>query len=69
MKCLSKIFLSVGLLLLAVAASAQTITFTNGVQKFTSLTSTTVNLNGRCELWVLIARPGCVCLRQRAWTS
>ncbi len=31
-------------------ASAQTIT--NGVQKYASLTSTTVNMSGRCELWV-----------------
>ena len=33
-------------------AGAQTITFSNGVQKYASLTGTTVNLSGRCELWV-----------------
>src|SRR6185369_13822807 len=31
---------------------AQSITITNGVQKYASLTSTTVNMSGRCELWV-----------------
>ena len=33
-------------------ALAQTITITNGVQNYASLTSTTVNMSGRCELWV-----------------
>ena len=37
---------------LPLVAGAQTITLTNGVQKYASLTSTTVNLSGRCELWV-----------------
>jgi len=37
---------------LALVADAQTITLTNGVQKYVSLTSTTVNMSGRCELWV-----------------
>lgn len=40
------------LLCLASAAGAQTLTITNGVQKYGSLTSTTVNLSGKCELWV-----------------
>jgi autotransporter-associated beta strand protein len=31
---------------------AQTVTITSGVQKYASLTSTTVNMSGRCELWV-----------------
>ncbi len=34
------------------AAIAQTLTITNGVQKYASLTSTTVNMSGKCELWV-----------------
>ena len=34
------------------AVRAQTITLTNGVQKYASLASTTVNMSGRCELWV-----------------
>ena len=42
---------TVGLLLLAFAASAQIIKFTNSVQEFTKLTSTTGNLDGRCKLW------------------
>src|ERR1043165_4077197 len=33
-------------------AGAQTITITNGVQKYASLTSTTVNMSGRSELWI-----------------
>ena len=37
---------------LSLTASAQTITFSNAVQKYASLTSTTVNMSGRCELWV-----------------
>ena len=37
---------------LSLVADAQTITLTNGVQKYASLTSTTVNMSGRCELWV-----------------
>ncbi|HEU5395860.1 MAG TPA: hypothetical protein VFV81_01745, partial [Verrucomicrobiae bacterium] len=40
------------LLGLSVTAGAQTITITNGVQKFGSLSGTTVNMSGRCELWV-----------------
>jgi autotransporter-associated beta strand protein len=37
---------------LSLVANAQTLTLTNGVQKYASLTSTTANLSGRCELWV-----------------
>ena len=37
---------------LSLAAGAQTLTITNGVQKYASLTSTTVNMSGKCELWV-----------------
>lgn len=37
---------------LPVAAEAQTINITNGVQKFASLTSTIVSMSGQCELWV-----------------
>src|SRR6516162_7676906 len=33
-------------------AVAQTLTITNGVQKYSSLTSTTVTMTGKCELWV-----------------
>src|SRR5690349_10634077 len=33
-------------------AVAQTLTITNGVQKYASLTSTTVTMTGKCELWV-----------------
>ena len=36
----------------SVAAIAQTINITNGVQKYASLTSTTVNMSSKCELWV-----------------
>ncbi|MGC3961174.1 MAG: glycosyl hydrolase [Verrucomicrobiota bacterium] len=37
---------------LAIPANAQTVTLTNGVQRYASLTSTPVNMSGRCELWV-----------------
>jgi hypothetical protein len=37
---------------LPLSASAQTVTLTNGVQKYGSLTGTTVNMSARCELWV-----------------
>ena len=37
---------------LPLMADAQTLTITNGVQKFAALTSTTVNMSGRCELWL-----------------
>ena len=33
-------------------APAQTITITGGVQKYASLSGTTVNMSGKCELWV-----------------
>lgn len=33
-------------------AVAQTLTITNGVQKYGSLSSTTVTMSGKCELWV-----------------
>jgi len=36
----------------ALAAGAQTINITGGVQKYASLTGTMVNMTGRCELWV-----------------
>ena len=39
-------------LVLSLAANAQTLTITNGVQKYASLSATTVNMSGRCELWV-----------------
>ena len=45
-------FVSVALASLALAAEAQTLTLTNGVQKYASLTSTTVNMSESCELWV-----------------
>ncbi|HUZ07104.1 MAG TPA: hypothetical protein VMV89_06400, partial [Candidatus Paceibacterota bacterium] len=37
---------------LSLVAGAQTMTFSNGVQKYASLTGATVNMSGRCELWV-----------------
>lgn len=37
---------------LSLSAGAQTIKLANGVQKFASLTGTTVNMSGQCELWV-----------------
>lgn len=37
---------------LSLAVDAQALTITNGVQKYASLASTTVNMSGRCELWV-----------------
>ena len=42
----------VAMFAVATAGTAQTLTITNGVQKYASLTSTTVNMSGRCELWV-----------------
>lgn len=39
-------------LCLPVSLMAQTLTITNGVQKYASLAGTTVNMSGRCELWV-----------------
>lgn len=47
--------MSAALALLPLAVSAQTLTITNGVQKYASLASTTVNMSGRCELWVTSA--------------
>jgi len=38
--------------LLSFAATAQSLTITNGVQKYASLTGATANLSGKCELWV-----------------
>ena len=46
----------------SLVAGAQTITLTNGVQKYASLASTKVNMSGRCELWVTNSStplPGC----------
>ena len=42
-------------------ASSQTLTITNGVQKYAALASTTVTMSNRCELWVTNATPlsGC----------
>ncbi len=37
---------------LSLVADAQTIVLTNGVQKYASLTGATVNMSGRCELWI-----------------
>lgn len=58
--------LSLGGLIMAItgislAASGQTLTITNGVQKYASLTSMTVNMSGKCELWATNAAPltGC----------
>ena len=36
----------------ALGAGAQTISFSAGVQKYGSLTNTTVSMSGLCELWV-----------------
>ena len=47
-----KQFLLATLLTLPLLASAQTITITNGVQKYGSLAGTTVTMSNRCELWV-----------------
>src|SRR6185436_10648863 len=33
-------------------SQSQTLTITNGVQKYASLTNTAVNLSGKCELWL-----------------
>src|ERR1017187_9855346 len=44
--------LPVLILALLHSASAQPLTLTNGVQKYASLASTTVNMSNRCELWV-----------------
>ena len=37
---------------LSVAAGAQTLTITSGVQKYGALTNITADLSGNCELWV-----------------
>jgi len=37
---------------LSLVAAAQTLTITEGVQKYGALTRTTVNMSGKCELWV-----------------
>ena len=43
------------------AASAQSVTITNGVQKYASLASTSVVMSNKCELWVTNSSPlsGC----------
>ncbi len=59
----NRIVVLVALALSSLAVTAQTLTITNGVQKYASLASTTVNLSGRCELWVTNAATpltGCV---------
>ncbi len=57
--CTAAIFTSA--ILLPVTSSAQ-LTITNGVQKFASLTSTTVTMSNKCELWVTNITPlsGCI---------
>ena len=52
MKHRFKIIFSGCLLLLALSATAQTLTFSNGVQTYATLAATTVTLTNRCELWV-----------------
>ena len=42
----------VAMLTIAPAGTAQTLTITNAVQKYVSLTGATVNMSNRCELWV-----------------
>ena len=37
---------------LSLTVGAQTLTINNGVQKYDSLTSTTVTVSGKCELWL-----------------
>ena len=39
-------------LLVPLAAAGQTLTLTNGVQKYGSLTGAIVDMSGKCELWV-----------------
>ena len=49
--------------LIPLAAAAQTLTMTNGIQTYTALTNTTVTMAGRCELRVTAATypiPGCI---------
>ncbi len=57
--CTAAIF--TGVTLLPITSSAQ-LTITNGVQKFASLTSTTVTMSNKCELWVTNSAPlsGCI---------
>src|ERR1022692_1961980 len=52
----------VALASLSLGANAQTINITNGVQKYASLASSTLNLSGKCELWVTNSSPlsGCM---------
>lgn len=44
-----------------VAGGSQTLTITNGVQKYGALAGTTINMSGVCELWVTNSSPlsGC----------
>jgi autotransporter-associated beta strand protein len=46
---------------LSLTANAQTLTFTNGLQKYASLTNTTVTMSGKCEVWLTSSTPlsGC----------
>jgi len=37
---------------ISLSARTQTITFSSGVPKYASLTSATVTMSGKCELWV-----------------
>ncbi len=45
-------FVMPGLTSVSLIAGAQTLTITNGVQKYGSLTGTTVSMSDKCELWV-----------------
>lgn len=47
-----KYFCAFEIVCLSLMAGAQTMTITNGVQKYGSLSGTIVNMSGRCELWV-----------------
>jgi autotransporter-associated beta strand protein len=53
--------LVVALMSLTQAASSQTVTITNGVQKYASLTGSTVIMSNKCELWLTNSSPlfGC----------
>jgi len=54
--------LLVALACLSLGANAQIIDITNGVQKYASLAGSTLNLSGKCELWVTNSSPLSGCL-------
>jgi autotransporter-associated beta strand protein len=56
-----KYFLFTVIMSVSFSGGAQTLTISNGVQKYGSLASTTVNMSGRCELWATNSSPlsGC----------